>query len=117
MARGRPRKQRVKVIEILDYIASLPEESELKQHMTPEKMVALKALVYQLESLDGMIVNLKADIAERGEIEMFEQGSQKLRRTNPAVSLLLEIYRLCRHTHSQIVAIIGNTEAIIERQW
>lgn len=117
MARGRPRKPRVKVNAILKYIASLPDDSELKQRMTPDKMIALKVYVSQLEYFDDLIIKLKADIDTNGEIELFVQGIQTLRRTNPALSSMMELYRLYGQVYRQIVALVGSAEAIIERQW
>ena len=117
MPSGRPRKKRIKAKDVLKYVQGLPEDSEIKKRMTPEKMFALQELVDQLDYLSRTINNLKRDIAERGEVEDFIQGIQKIRRANPSMALLLETYRMCRHTHGKIVEIIGNVEIRIEKMW
>lgn len=117
MPSGRPRKKRIKATDVLKYLEGLPEDNEIKRRMTPEKMLALQELIGQLDYLGKSIVNLKRDIAERGEVEDFVQGIQQIRRVNPSMALLLETYRICRHTHAKIVEILGNVEVRIEKMW
>lgn len=114
---GRPKKRRIKIRDVLKYVNSLPDDSDIKKRLTPEKILALQELVEQLEYLGASIVNLKRDIAERGEVEEFVQGNQKIRRVNPAMKLLLESYRMCRHTYSNIVEILGDVEIRVDKYW
>ena len=87
MARGRPKKPKVKIANLLKYLESLPVESPVKQSLTEDKMIVIRRYVEELAYLESVMLALKEDIHEQGEIENFVQGAQQLRRANPAIDM------------------------------
>ena len=115
--RGRPRKIRVRIVALLEYLDGLPDDNSTKQRLTPDKMVVIGRYVQELEYLEGTLKRLKKDVAANGEVEVFEQGQQRLRRANPALEQYLSALRAYRGLVRQVSDLLRGMEMDIEREW
>ncbi|MFZ2539793.1 MAG: hypothetical protein WAX04_12985 [Oscillospiraceae bacterium] len=118
--RGRPRKPpkpKVSIKELLQYIEQLPEESPIKQQLATDKMIRIKRYIEELQYLDFVIVNLKADIEINGEIEVYKNGSQETRRTNPALTTYIDTVKTYNQLLRQVSETIRGVELLLERIW
>lgn len=115
--RGRPPKQKVKIKDILSYIEQLPEDSSLKKRLTPDRLIRFQRYIEELLYLEYVIVNLKADIADNGEIEVYKNGNQETRRTNPALTTYVDVIKAYNQLFRQASEILRGTELDIERTW
>ena len=119
-ARGRPKKPpkpKVKIGELLSYIERLPEDNLVKQQLTPDKMIRIKRYIEELQYLDYVIVNLKADIEINKVIEVYKNGAQETRRTNPALTTYIDSVKAYNQLLRQVSEIIRGSEIAVERSW
>jgi len=117
---GRPRKppkQKVKVSGLLSYVESLPEENPIRQHLTPDRMIRFKRYVEELQYLEYIIASLKDDIQENGTIELYKNGIQETRRTNPALTTYTETIKVYNQFFRQLSDIFNCVEIQIEKAW
>ena len=118
--KGRPKKppkQRVKINNLLLYVEQLPENNPVKQHLTEDKMIRLKRYVEELLYLEFIIFNLKSDIEANGEIEVYKNGSQETRRTNPALTTYIDTVKTYNQLLRQVTELLRNTELDIAKTW
>lgn len=107
---GRPKNPKVKISELMNYLDSLPENSQIKKNLTPDKLIVIRRYIEELQYLDKKIKRLKADIDEFGEVEIFIQGMQRLRRANPSMELYYAALRAYRGLVNKIDDIIKGVE-------
>ncbi len=110
--RGRPKNPRVHVTELLDYLASLPEDSHVKQNLTPDRFIIIRRYIEELAYLEDMLTRLKADIDANGEVEIFVQGAQQLRRANPSVDMYHKALRTYRGLVNKINELLRGVEVV-----
>lgn len=91
--RGRPKKPKIKIAQLIKYLDELPEDSPIKRKVTYDQMMIVKRLVEELFYMESLIHSLKMDIHENNPVEDFVQGKQRMRRTNPAIPLYYEAVR------------------------
>ncbi len=108
MAKGRPKKIKVKIANLLKYLNDLPENHPTRQKLSPDKMLIIQRYVEELAYLETQIAELKMDIHEHGTVELFEQGTQKLRRQNPSCELYFSCWRQYRMTAAKINELLYN---------
>ncbi len=111
--RGRPKNPRVHVAELLDYLDSLPEDSYVRQNLTPDRLIIIRRYIEEMAYLEDMLTRLKADIDAHGEVEIFTQGAQQLRRANPSV----EMYHKTLRTYRGLVNKINELLRGVEVTW
>lgn len=92
----RPKKIKCKIGDLIQYLDNLPESHPTKRKLTPDRYLIIKRYVEELQHLETVIARLKLDIYENGEIEIFEQGKQCLRRANPSMDLYFSSLRQYR---------------------
>ena len=117
---GRPKKApkpKVKIKQFMTYIENLPEDDPLKAKLTEDKMIRLRRYLEELEYLDYIILGLKSDIAEHGEIEVYENGAQRTRRTNPALTTLIDTIKTYNQLFRQASEIVSGAEIEIKKEW
>lgn len=114
---GRPKNVKVKVASLLDYLASLPGDSPVKRYLTPDRMLSIQRYVEELVYLEGTLKRLKEDIYEQGEVEIFTQGVQQLRRANPSMELYFSTLRAYRALLNKVNDIIRGVEVDAAEQW
>jgi len=106
--KGRPRNPKIKIADLLDYLDSLPNDNHMK--LTPDKLIIIKRYIEELQYLEKILGQVKADIDKQGEIEYFVQGKQKLRRVNPSMELYYSSLRAYRGLVNKIEEIIKGVE-------
>ena len=117
---GRPKKApkpKVKIKQFMTYIDRLPDDDPLKVKLTEDKMIRLRRYLEELEYLDFIILGLKADIAEHGEIEVYENGAQRTRRTNPALTTLIDTIKAYNQLFRQASEIVLAAEIELKKEW
>ncbi|HZK52966.1 MAG TPA: hypothetical protein VFC84_01995 [Desulfosporosinus sp.] len=118
MARPRkPPKQKVKISDLLKYIENLAQDDPIRQHMTPDRMIRWKRYVEELEYLEFIIHGLKEDIAEHGSIELYVNGAQQTRRTNPALTTYSDLLKVYNQFFRMLSEINHCVEIQIEKSW
>ncbi len=105
--RGRPKKPRVKIIDLVKYLDSLPAGNITKQSLTGDKMIIVRRYTEELIYLESVMLALKEDIHMQGEIENFVQGSQQLRRANPSLELYFSTLRAYRSLINKINELVS----------
>lgn len=120
MSVGRPRKpprKKVNISDLLDYIEQLPDDNLTKKNLTPDKMIKISKYVDELKYIETIIKKLKLDIKKNGEIEIYKNGSQETRRTNPALTTYLDTVKTYNQLFRQISEVLRNTEIDIQKSW
>ncbi len=110
---GRPPNIKVNIRDLFDYLDLLPDDHVTKQNLTYDKMVIIKRYVQELIFLEGLLEELRADIEMNGPVELFEQGSQIMRRANPSVAQ----YNACMRTYRGLVNKIDELLRGIDLLW
>lgn len=113
----KPPKQKVKLKELLQYIEHLPADDPISRHLKPDKMIHIKRYIEELLYLEFVIVNLKKDIQLNGEIEIYKNGRQKTRRTNPALTTYIDTIKAYNQLFRQVSEILKDAEIALERTW
>jgi len=118
MSRPRkPPKPKIKVNDILKYVEQLPPDDPVKQRLTPDKMIRIKRYIEELQYLDYIIIGLKADIEANGEIELYVNGAQQTRRTNPALTTYIDTVKAYNTLLRQVTEILRDVEIDIIKVW
>lgn len=120
MAGGRPRKPpkpKVKVKELMAYIEALPQDEPLKKLLSPDRLICLRKYVEELTYIEYILIRLKDEVELYDPIELYENGSQKTRRTNPALSTYNDMLKTYHYLLRQVMAIIRGIELDIEKTW
>lgn len=117
MSVGRPRRKKVNIANLLDYIEKLPDDNLTKKNLTPDKMIKISRYIEELQYLDTIIKNLKFDIKKNGEIEIYKNGIQETRRANPALTIYLDTIKTYNQLFRQITEILRNNEIEIQKNW
>ena len=110
--RGRPKNVRVNVKTLLEYLEALPAESYVARNLTPDKMIWIERYVEELEYLEAMLSRLREDIDQHGEVEVFVQGAQQLRRANPSVEMYHKTLRTYRGLVNKINELLRGVEVV-----
>lgn len=95
----------------------MPPDNPLKQELTPDKLIRIKRYIEELQYLDYIIVGLKSDIEANGEIELYENGNQKTRRTNPALTTYIDTIKAYNALLRQVSEILRGIEIEIAKTW
>ncbi|MFT8347738.1 hypothetical protein [Clostridium saccharoperbutylacetonicum] len=110
-------RKKVSILELLDYIEQLSEDSEMKKSLTEDKLIRIKRYLEELKYIENIIKNLKKDIKENGEIEIYKNGSQETRRTNPALTTYLDTIKTYNQLFRQVTEVLRNTEIDVQKNW
>ena len=110
--RGRPKNVKVNVRSLLEYLEALPAESYVARNLTPDRLIIIKRYVEELAYLEDMLTRLKTDIDAHGEVEIFTQGAQQLRRANPSVDMYHATLRTYRGLVNKINELLRGVEVV-----
>ena len=110
--RGRPKNVRVNVKTLLEYLEALPAESYVARNLTPDKMIWIRRYTEELEYLEVLLSRLREDIDQHGEVEVFVQGAQQLRRANPSVDMYHATLRTYRGLVNKINELLRGVEVV-----
>lgn len=113
----RPPKPKVKIKDLLSYIEALPADDPIRKRLTPDKMIRIKKYIDELLYLDHVILGLKDDIDQNGEIEIYQNGIQRTRRTNPALTTYIDTIKAYNQLLRQVSEILRGAELDIEKMW
>ncbi|MDT8715547.1 hypothetical protein IAI10_02590 [Clostridium sp. 19966] len=110
-------RKKVNIMELLDYIEQLPADSQIKKDLTEDKMIRIKRYLEELKYIETVIKQLKADIKKNGAIELYKNGTQETRRTNPALTSYMDAMKTYNQLLKQVSEILRNTEIYIQKLW
>lgn len=118
--RGRPRKPakpKVRIKGLLGYVESLPPDDPLRARLTPDRMICLRKYVEELQYIDYVLLRLKDDVEEHDPIEVYVNGSQRTRRTNPALSTYNDMLKTYHYMLRQVTDILRGAQAELVDEW
>ena len=117
MALGRPRRKKVNIMDLLNYIDQLPEDDYIKLNLTTDKMITINKYIDELKFLEGAIKSLKVDVKKNGYIEVYKNGIQETRRTNPAYTSYLTTIKTYSNLFQIVVEVLRNTFIDIQKNY
>lgn len=118
MARPKkPPKPKVKIKDLLVYLEGLPADNAIREHLTEDKMLRIRKYFDELLFLDHIILGLKDDVGRNGAIEIYVNGSQQTRRTNPALTTFVDVLKVYNALLRQVSEILRGAEIEIQKQW
>ena len=75
----------IQKVENCDTLLGSTRISDMIEAVPAEKQVVAQRLVDEIVFMYDMLIQLRASIREKGPLDMFEQGKQKILRESPAL--------------------------------
>ena len=75
----------IQKVENCDTMLGSARLSEMIEAVPAEKQVVAQKLLDEIVFMADMLIQLRASIREKGPLDLFEQGKQKILRENPAL--------------------------------